>query len=296
MNADYTTLSTVASCDTKAVLRHVMGLTGNNSTEALAGQHGHSVLEAHFRGVPKSDALDHLQPYFNHCRSSGIQPGEAWCAEDLHSILSDWLDANPADNFPITPVQSELKFTVPLTSDAQYNLTGRIDLVGVIDNKLIPCDHKFRSSTSDWWLKKFNLRAQLTGYCYALKCLYDAPVSEAYINVINVPKLPAESRTKCRLHKTPYYQCRTLHVNHFLRSYVRTEAQIEPWRQTTLALMKHLKWLESCVNQEVWENVQQQGTFNDACTFCEFAIFCELGRPWPDAAKLFDYKPWNPLD
>lgn len=295
MNADFTTLATVARCPVAAALRHVLGLRGETSKEALAGQIGHRVIERYFRGEPAEACLSELDAYDEYCRTNDVLPGEAWNAEDFRLILKGWMEHNRIDSFPITPALTELKFTVPLVEDGSYNLTGRIDLIGMFQGKLVACDHKFRSSTSDWWLKKFRMRAQLTGYAYALHCLYGAPISEVFINVVNVPRLPEASTRKCKTHKAYYHECRHLHVSHFLRPYLRSKAQIEPWRESVVHLMNELETIQQIVKGEHYELLPQTGSFNDSCTFCEFVQFCDMGCPWEDAGQLFAYDPWDPL-
>ena len=75
-----------------------------------------------------------------------------------------------------------------------------------------------------------------------------------------------------------------------------TARDVEGWETTAVRLTKKLIRLKERVNslEDVGE-LPQEGRFHQACSFCDFKEYCDLGRPQNWVTRMTVEETWNPL-
>jgi hypothetical protein len=81
-----------------------------------------------------------------------------------------------------------------------------------------------------------------------------------------------------------------------MREFTRTPGQLAAWHTNAVALAKRYAALtrEYPMLADV-KRADMQGTFFHACPNCDFAAFCEAGRPVQWASGMLASKPWRPF-
>lgn len=300
---DNSMLSTVAECSTEAVLRHVLQYDSREETAHLkAGSAIHEALRVWFEGGSLVDALQKFSEDYEEWASEN-NPEERLSHSNVKIILQNWLETHPVNSFPFRPVKElvEVGFSYPLDDYGEFVLVGRIDL-GVYDlreDAMFVVDHKTTGSINQYWAKQFRLASGLSGYMWALQqYLTQGNVVGAYINAIQLSKLPSDPTRKCKDHAVPYVECGPLHAKaELLGPFYRTPAQIAEWRRTAIFLAKKYKaLLEMYGDPSKLSKVRMQGMFNGACRFCAFYDFCQQARDVKFIDSLLVKNKWEPFE
>lgn len=137
-----------------------------------------------------------------------------------------------------------------------------------------------------WFLERFRMDSQITGYLWAVRQLTTEPVVGMYINAVQISKLPDIVRNKngsfrkCREHEVGIDECHHKHQKSQLIFIDRNEEAMKAWRWDALDLARKFVALrDEYSDLDDLEKVPQQGKFNGACGFCDFKEFCFIGRP-----------------
>lgn len=157
--------------------------------------------------------------------------------------------------------------------------------------------------TSDW-AHAFKLSTQMTGYVWAAQQLLGGKrVSGAIINGIQVSKLPDIKYKlngevyKCREHGVGIDECRLTHTKESLAITQRDPHEIEGWKRDAVRLAKKYRRLVAKYpTVESVSTAPQQGKFANACKFCDFKAYCEVGRPAAQIATMLKHEPWRAYD
>lgn len=298
MIVDNTILTAVAECSTKAAVRYVLHLTKpGGSLPARAGSAGHVAMEKHFLGLD----IGSVTAAFSEAYRNTIRPEEVdderWSRENLVDILDGWAKEHPLDAFPFTVETVEQGVRAEIADGVEF--FGKIDMQvrDAVSMALGPCDHKFTGQNlTSWWGRKWRYGSQLTGYIWLVERNTGVEVSQAYVNAVKVKELP-KSSTKCKVHKVPYFECRHQHIENALLVTTRTREALAEWQRTAVSLVGKFKELQNMVGHVAHAVLlRQQGSFNGACVFCEFADWCAAGRPVEMAEAGFVVEPWAPWE
>jgi PD-(D/E)XK nuclease superfamily protein len=247
---------------------------------------------------------------------------------NLSKIIAEYLETHPlnAFSFSVNPKLVEVGFEVPLIDEcvcghaeerhldggcawrhhckcAEYRpafvFWGRLDAIvqSNHDRSLYVLDHKTTGRLSPYTAEKYRMDSQMSGYVWAAQRTIGQPIVGVYINAIEFAKLPSDPVRKCRDHGVVYAECGRYHMKSELLIYTRSPDQLEDWRRTALSLARRYRDLASQVPHiEALPDVMQQGTFNGACGFCDFAKFCQAGRPTHYVQTMLTYSPWQPYE
>lgn len=322
---DNTTLRAAARCSTELVLRH--GLDYATSDEAPALECGiatHEILADHLKGQPADYCLAKYELlYRGYSEDVGLELQEhklhrlSWTNTD--KILREWLARHPLDSFSfvVNPKLVEVGFQLPLSDEfvcgcsptqvrqdcwdhnenPAFVFCGRLDAIvqAQHDNGLYVLDHKTTGRIADYWTEKFRKDSQMTGYVWAAQKTLGQPIVGVFINGIEFSKLPSDPVRKCRTHGVPYLECGPMHMRSELLIYTRTPDQLEQWRQDAIRLAK--RYRELCLTPDAsLTSVPMEGTFHDACGFCNFSRFCDAGRPVHYIDAMLVNQPWRPFE
>jgi hypothetical protein len=138
----------------------------------------------------------------------------------------------------------------------------------------------------------------VTGYLWGLREVTGLPYVGAFINAINIKKIP-ESNRRCSDHGTPYSECGLMHAEMELFPVSRTPQQIEAWRVNAIALARRYRArLERVHTAADLPMVPMEGQFaqgGGVCRQCMAADFCALGRPAAFVDSMFERAGvWDP--
>lgn len=301
---DNSILCSVATCDTRTVLRYILGYTTREErANLLSGTAGHDANAEYFRTAgDKQAALDKFAEVYRDWADANVPPDDRLTYENTHNIMNAWYDAHPLDkaDFTVDPAQVEIGFSFPLDSEGEYVFVGRIDAI-VTDNatsRARVLDHKFPGRIDAKFARNFKTDTQFTGYIWAASQTLGIPVDGGYVNGIEFSRLPSDPSRKCAKHGTTYDECGFLHLNSQLLIVNRTPQQIARWRVNALALAKRFAELKRKYNlPDYLPAVPMQGTFIYAtCAFCEAHDFCITGKPVAQIDSLFQISPWEPFE
>jgi len=203
---------------------------------------------------------------------------------------------NPVDELPysVNPKLVEVKFAVPLDDDGEFILCGTMDAIAQHRELLTrsPIDHKTTGNVTQDWVRGYQNDSQMSGYIYALRYMTGEEVNSAFINVIEIRKLPGSER-KCKTHAVPYSECAPAHLKYMQFITDRTPRQLEAWRQTAIKLARQFRDdLERYGTFQTIEGADTRGMFTGSCTYCELADWCMSGRLEKRAKTMLVYEPW----
>lgn len=302
---DNSTLKSIA-CSTRALMRYHHGFTSREEKATLeAGTAAHAALAAYLdplgmgQGVAEF-ALDIFDNAYREWAEANVASGDRLSWANTRLILAQWFAKYPLDALPFTVKHVEIGFQFPLTPAGDIAVCGRMD--GIVqmhaDGALMVLEHKTTGNLSPWWLQKFYLDSQLSGYISGARAhLGGANVVGAVLNAIEFKKLPDSTR-KCRDHGTSYAECGIQHAKFEMTSVTRTPAMLEEWRKSALHLAKRWRDLKAKYPKlEQIPQVRTQGTFIEGfCGFCEMKDWCAAGRPMELVDSMFIKDPWDALD
>lgn len=306
LHVDNTILSAVNTCDMKAGLRHVLGLTtAEDRLELTAGQACHEALAAWHKGQPAAVALHEFEVIYK-------VPGTRVSVEDrlsytnVRRTLTRFFKNYEQNPLPYTPQRNlvEVTFEAPLDDNGDFRMIGRIDAIVAYFNRLVVLENKTTGAVNDFWKRKWPMSSQLTTYVFgATNGLVDGkplglPIEEALILGLELRKLP-QSHTKCKEHALPYSECGDLHAKwEFSGPHPRPQGFIQRWRADALSAAKRFAWMKENITsiQDCSDKLEQQGQFNGACSYCEFNKSCQQGLPVHLMQANLLHKPWDPRD
>jgi hypothetical protein len=317
---DNTLLAAVASCSTQAVLRHALGYTVSAEAPKLrAGKAAHSATECWLKGGSVDEAMAIFKrDYGDWADKQLLKENERGYPNALGSystsqILRYYFQENRPETLPleIDPAFVEVGFQVPLTKETVRSPVdgklhpaiiayGRMDLFGrrKSDGSLWAEDHKFTTRVSNDYMRQFYLDSQVSHYVWAARRSFGKDVRGMYINAVPLFYSLPQSSKKCAKHGNVSYDvCRSLHVEHRLEAFTRSEEQLEEWWKTAVHLAKRYRDLcQRFPTLEDIHKVRSQGMFHKKCRWCHFKEWCESGRPAWAADGVLEYDPWMPFD
>lgn len=295
---DNSTLSAFARCPEQAILRYWLGWTSLEESQFLqAGSAVHLLLERHLRGESIENALEALHDYMLWSQSE-LPEGDRLQGTNVHNILCAWLQDHPLDSLPyrVSPEFIEVGFALPLDEYGDIVLTGRFDAaVQARDsNDWYVLDHKTTGRIDPMWVRKFQMDSQMSGYIWALSQMVPS-VQGAYVNGIELKKLPSDAKRKCREHGVVYAECGFMHYSSELFYVSRSPEEIEEWKATALDLAE--EYFNTTAQVESVADLQKvrlRGMFNGSCAWCEFYHHCLSGRKPELVPLMLRYDPWTP--
>ncbi len=296
---DNSALAAKRVCTMQWALRYGLGLKKKGENAApMAGKAGHAALAVFRRGGDIPASLKAFDSMYQEWAEQN-PPEERLSWQNVNDILATYLAQHQLKKSPFIPLVQyvEAGLTVQLTPE--INLFALIDCpaVDAATGALVVVDSKFTGKISAWWMKKWRLSSQMIGYMWAMETAYQKPCDRAYIDAIELGKLPDDNGTKCRTHKMPQSECRFLHAHWELLVVSANALKKENWKREAIQTAKECMALLPAVravgigNLRVWP---QEGMWNNGCTFCEFADLC-AGDCAPQLVEtLLVYDPWEP--
>lgn len=305
MYCDNTLLKAVATCSTKALVRHHLGYTAPGEGVRLkAGSAMHEALAVYMEDTTQEGALRALvtleAAYAEWAEEHVLEARDAaYTYKNVAAVLARWLEMHPAHALPWATYEGslgteavkavEVPFEVPLTPDV--TMTGRFDALVRKDGELYVLDHKTTGSIDERFRRQFLMSSQLSGYVWAAEAVTGERVRGVIINAVEIARLPSDPKRTCKTHAVKYAECGLEHARSEILTVDRSEAQVATW----YANARRLAWQWGTLLQEpVVEEAPMEGTFTNACAYCEFQEWCSVGRPAESLDKLYVIERWDP--
>lgn len=288
-------LNCVATCSTKTILRYNHFYTSpEESANLKAGTAAHEALAVYFKGGTPKEALKAFRLAYKEWAQANIDPSDRYMGrlsyENTRLILKYWMERTPLDAFPfeVAPEHVEVELRYPLTKSGDLVFRGRLDAGPVIARQggaVGVLDHKTSGRLDSSWADSFRLDSQLTGYIWGVQQHMTETVENGYINAIEFSKLPGleDPTRKCRDPQhggVTYEECQHLHVKALLVGPIsRTQPAVRQWKRDAIRLGRRLEELkEAYADLGALPKAPMEGTFTQACKYCEFKSFCQTGR------------------
>lgn len=306
LSVDNTILSAVNTCEMKAGLRYVLGLTtAEERLELGAGTAVHEALALWHRGDTVTNALIRFDACYK-AVGTKVSVEERLSFSNVRRVLTRFFSYYRDNPLPYTPQKDlvEVVFEAPLDDHGDIRLIGRIDHVSAYQGRLVIGENKTTGSLSGYWKDKWPMASQLTTYVYGGKYgIVDGkplglPVEEALVLGLELRKVPTSTAT-CREHKLKYSECGDLHVKwEFSGPHPRPDGFLQRWRVDALKAAKRYQWMTENVLsvQDAVDKLEQQGPFNGSCVWCEFKDYCRQGLPVAQLQANLQVNRWNPRD
>jgi hypothetical protein len=298
---DNSILTAIAVCDTKTLLRYVLGYASRTERATLlSGTAGHEAMAVYFRTGDAPLALDKFTEIYAEWAQANVPPEDGRSYENCHACLSVWFDNHLISKLPfvVIPERIEIGFSFPLTDDGHYVFVGRIDAVvrDLETDHLRIMDHKFTGRVDGAFAKGFTMDSQFSGYIWAGQQQLNEPIDGGFVNGVEFSRLPSDPKRKCPKHGVVYAECGFLHANSKIILINRTPKQIAAWKRDAISLAKRFEELSTKYSlPDYIPAVKQQGQFvYRACSSCDAYDFCAAGRPTQMLDSLFQYSPWTP--
>ena len=301
---DNTILSAIAKCTTRGILRYGLGMTTAEEFATLqCGSSWHKAMELYLRGETYTDVLRNFEDTYAEWSNSNVPLGHRLEYSNVLTIMDQWLYDHPLANAPYVvpgPDFVECGFAYPLDETGEIMYVGRYD-AAVVDKQSgdwYVLDHKTTGWINQEKVNKYQLDSQMSGYIWALQQQVPEPVGGAYINMIELKKLPSDAKRKCKVHGVVYAECGPLHAESQIFIVERTPQQIEQWKRTAIALATRYKYNLRITQEngglDFVPELPIQGAFNGSCEWCEFKQLCTMGKPVELMHSNLIYQPWEP--
>ena len=302
LRVDNTILRSVATCDTQAIIRHVLGYTSIDESRYFAsGRAGHAArAEWHRTRGDVTKAMLVFDAEYKDWAEANIEPDDRLSWSNVRRCTERWLRKHTPESFPLVPVQVEQTLETPLTEDGSIVYVLKMDLLGedAMDQSLWVCDTKTTGRITMDWKKAFRNDSQLTGYVWGAQQIFQKPVVGAYIDAVEYARLPSATNRKCKEHGVLYSECGDQHATSEVFAVQRTPEQLRQWRTATaIPLARRYRALcEAFADTANIQKAVQQGTATGACPWCFANEFCGISRPVDGLATMFQLDRWDPKE
>jgi len=293
-------LQCYSKCLTCALLKYGLCLcVPEKAAPLLAGKAGHAGHEHYFKhNGDVQGALDVFQRLYIEYNIDNVTTEERLKYANTSIIFAYYLETHPLESFPFITFPELIEVTrfEALDDNGDFVFHSVLDMIvqeratGMVN----VLDHKFTHRLSDWWLGKWKLSPQLTGYIWsARRAVQNTIVHGAYINAIAQGLLPGSTRdAKCTKHGRKYSECRKHHSDFALFTSTRSEYALIEWRKRAINTAKAFKYLlDNFSTVDALYYVPMDGQEKDACVFCEFNKFCAADRPREWIGTILQTRP-----
>ena len=309
---DNSILATEAVCQTHASLRYGLGYDAPGVRVKMnVGTAIHAGMDVFFAGGSVPDVLAAFEKAYtamgigqaiaamDEKQQKGLQ---AYTLANLKVIVGEYCTRNAMLPFEVDTTTIEQGFAVLL--DREFNIwyTGTPDVGKVVmrgSGSVYTVDTKSTGSYLTAEYKRgYRTASQVTGYLWGLREVTGLPYVGAFINAINIKKIP-DSNRRCIDHGVQYSECGLMHAEMELFPVTRTPQQIEAWRVNAIALARRYRArLERVRTAADLPMVPMEGQFaqgGGVCRQCMAADFCALGRPAAFVDSMFERAGvWDP--
>ena len=309
---DNSILATEAVCQTHASLRYGLGYDAPGVRVKMnVGTAIHAGMDVFFAGGSVPDVLAAFEKAYtamgigqaiaamDEKQQKGLQ---AYTLANLKVIVGEYCTRNAMLPFDVDTTTIEQGFAVLL--DREFNIwyTGTPDVGKVVmrgSGSVYTVDTKSTGSYLTAEYKRgYRTASQVTGYLWGLREVTGLPYVGAFINAINIKKIP-DSNRRCSDHGVQYSECGLMHAEMELFPVTRTPQQIEAWRVNAIALARRYRArLERVRTAADLPMVPMEGQFaqgGGVCRQCVAADFCALGRPAAFVDSMFERAGvWDP--
>ena len=309
---DNSILATEAVCQTHASLRYGLGYDAPGVRVKMnVGTAVHAGMDVFFAGGAPAAVLAAFEAAYT---AMGIGQAiaamdekqqksyQAYTLENLRVIMGEYCVRNAHLPFEVDVSTIEQGFMVLL--DPEFNIwyTGTPDVGKAVmrgSGSLYVVDTKSTGSYITAEYKRgYRTASQVTGYLWGLREVTGLPYLGAFINAINIKKIPNSNR-RCSDHGVQYSECGLMHAEMELFPVSRTPQQIEAWRANAIQLARRYRArLERVRTAADLPMVPMEGQFaqgGGVCRQCIAADFCALGRPAAYVDSIFEQAGvWDP--
>ena len=309
---DNSILATEAVCQTHASLRYGLGYDAPGVRVKMnVGTAIHAGMDVFFAGGSVPDVLAAFEKAYtamgigqaiaamDEKQQKGLQ---AYTLANLKVIVGEYCTRNAMLPFEVDTTTIEQGFAVLL--DREFNIwyTGTPDVGKVVmrgSGSVYTVDTKSTGSYLTAEYKRgYRTASQVTGYLWGLREVTGLPYVGAFINAINIKKIP-DSNRRCSDHGVQYSECGLMHAEMELFPVTRTPQQIDAWRVNAIALARRYRArLERVRTAADLPMVPMEGQFaqgGGVCRQCMAADFCALGRPAAFVDSMFERAGvWDP--
>jgi hypothetical protein len=297
MKVDNSLLKATARCSTEAVWRYHLGYTTRDEHAALGvGTAAHAALDTYLSsgGTDPKPAMNMLKHEYDDLDLDNPDARFRW--DNVKAVMGQWFAEHTLEQMPwlLDEATFETDFAVKLTDDLDF--CGRLD--GIVRNKVdgrwYVLEHKTTGRLTSFWTQQWQTSSQLTGYIWAGAVLKEKPIVGAFVNAIEMAKLPDPEPKKCVTHKVPKQECWQSHTKFEIIVTQRTPQQITAWQANVVRLAKRFDALrQRYPTMDHAYATPQEGTFHGACSYCTFKQFCQTGRRPELVESLLVYRPWE---
>lgn len=299
MILDNSILVATVECSTKVVMLYVLHWRSKEPKDAAdVGNACHSGWEYHLKGFGIEESLTAFRNEYYKRLGQDPVVEERLGYLNVEKILREWLNRWPLEKLPFIadPQTVESGITVKLNDD--FELFCKID-APVRDRQTgqpWPLDHKTTGRINHWWVRKWKLASQLSGYTYGMQQSTGEIVPGAIINALELGKLPDSSR-KCKKHNLKFSECQAQHMVSQIFVVHRSPEVLANWhRDAVLAASKFALIKKVYADLSYIPAVPQEGQFNGSCIFCEFNGWCMAGRPLHVVEQTMVQERWEPWE
>lgn len=209
-----------------------------------------------------------------------VADGETKSFADMLGALDYYFEQYPIDTDPIRPVITPLGAAVEFTfaleiPNTQHPITGapllyfgRFDQLCSFNDSIFVEDDKTASQLGDSWSTQWDLRSQLTGYCWAGR-QYNYNVQGAVIRGISILK-------------TGYGNAQEITY--------RPQWQIDRW---LVQLQRDIARMVQCWHESYWDYA-----LDGACSHyggCAYLPLCKSPKPENWLEPGYQRRDWNPM-
>ncbi len=319
VNIDNSNLKLLFGCEASYVLSHVYGLGAKNDDGVFGGLGNliHDALEIFFTTRNMYKALIYIERNYR----SFTPPGYAPDPKDkkgvhFNSVLTNfesYCKANPPATWPFDVIDTERTVGIQIAQAVNFWFKRDMVVKYKTTGDYAPVDHKTRwGQINHFWLNKFEMESQFTGYLWASKLFgkHEGYETTDYLvgNIISMAPLPSSNRI-CKLHDMKFSECGGYHLDSRWIFFHRTPEQLDGWKTAVKLMIPKLQDYQKLkdfidkerrsgkgIDYKPLHRYPRNGAFTGACTWCEFKDWCRKGFNPLFAEEFVQPKVWAPWD
>lgn len=296
---DNSRLKATATCSTQCAMHFIYDYVGKEEpAPRRCGADIHRAIAEYVISGDAARAMAVLEGAYARWAGENVAMDDRLAWENVKVVMEEWLRTHPLDKLPFTVAGlPEQGIGMALGDGAEFWALVDVPVRERATGALYVCDHKTTGKITEWWARQFRLGSQMSGYVAALAASTGEAVTGAYINAIEVGKLPVGS-DKCRTHKVPKSECMRAHAKWQMLVTTRSAAALQQWRSDALALAGKFRGLKKvcAAGLGMVQYLPQEGMWNGGCTFCDLRDFCMAGRRPELVEKQLVYAPFRPWE
>jgi hypothetical protein len=300
-------LSLLATCETATYLRwgqEVIWKEKQGIGPMEVGQVLHEALAAWLKGENAPTVQQCFSNTWHDVIGDALPKQERLQRSNVMLCLQHWMAQQPRRDVKVVAIEKTFEVPLGIVGGEEILYYGTPDAILEWKGSLYVLDHKSTGDIDDDWAAQWYMNTGLQGYVWSLRKLGYKMVKGAFVNGIEIKRLPpwdGNLEKKCQTHKVKYKECQPVHVKgQWVGPLWWSDARLEQWKRDALTAVGTLLRLRDHDIRQGLDAITMDGQWRwPGCSGgrgrapCQFRDFCNAGRPRESLTHMMVHSPWT---